>query len=407
MYDTPWNATIKRWKTEGLPNDTNISDYFDWDFAFFGADCTPRFPVRTIEKNERFIIRTTPEGGVRKNFIDYTTTPVIIDYPIKTKEDWNEIKKRLKPDFTRVDWASTFYQFNEEKEKGRFTLYSTVLGYDCLQRYIRSDNLLIAMVEDPDWIKEMIMTIAELNLVMLEFMMKNGFSFNGIYIANDMGYKNGLLFSPDIYLKTHYQADKMTYGFCHSKNLKVVLHSCGNVKELIPILIDAGLDCLQPLEVKAQMDLIELKEKFGDRLSFMGGIDSRLMSDPDKTKIEQEVKTKIGVAKKKGGYVYHSDHSIPNIVSFKDYCFVMELVKKYGVYEQTASLPDIQLPESKKEEIPSEPKKIKFGFGRKKKDKITVSQSDKTEQSTQSTNVKIKQPSEKKSKFGFLKAKKK
>ncbi|HPP67442.1 MAG TPA: hypothetical protein PKX05_05955, partial [bacterium] len=172
-------------------------------------------------------------------------------------------------------------------------------------------------------------------------------------------------------------------------------------------LIDAGLDCLQPLEVKAQMDLIELKEKFGDRLSFMGGIDSRLMSDPDKTKIEQEVKTKIGVAKKNGGYVYHSDHSIPNIVSFKDYCFVMELVKKYGVYEQTGSLPDIQLPEPKKEEIPSEPKKIKFGFGRKKKDKITVSQSDKTEQSTQSTNVKIKQPSEKKSKFGFLKAKKK
>ncbi len=80
------------------------------------------------------------------------------------------------------------------------------------------------------------------------------------------------------------------------------------------------------------MDLIELKKQYGDRLSFMGGIDVRAMADPDPTKIEKEVKSKFEVAKKGGGYIYHSDHSVPNNVSFAQYKRVMELVKKYGKY---------------------------------------------------------------------------
>jgi hypothetical protein len=66
----------------------------------------------------------------------------------------------------------------------------------------------------------------------------------------------------------------------------------------------------------------------------MGGIDVRLMSDPDPTKIEEEIKRKFEVAKKNGGYIYHSDHSVPKDVSFQQYCHVIELVKKYGIYPE-------------------------------------------------------------------------
>jgi uroporphyrinogen decarboxylase len=102
------------------------------------------------------------------------------------------------------------------------------------------------------------------------------------------------------------------------------------VKELIPYLIDAGFDCLQPLEVKAGMDLLELKPEYGDKISFMGGIDVRKMTDP--VAIEEEISRKFEVAKKGGGYIYHSDHSIPKNISFEDYNRVISLVKKYGKY---------------------------------------------------------------------------
>ncbi|MGC9063614.1 MAG: hypothetical protein ACP5JL_02935 [bacterium] len=78
------------------------------------------------------------------------------------------------------------------------------------------------------------------------------------------------------------------------------------------------------------MDLLELKPKFGDKLSFMGGIDVRKMTDP--VAIEEEISRKFEIAKKGGGYIYHSDHSIPKNISFEQYKYVIDLVKRYGKY---------------------------------------------------------------------------
>jgi len=216
--------------------------------------------------------------------------------------------------------------------------------------YMHAEQLLMTMKEDPDWIKDMITTLTENMIVMSELMLNNGFRFDAAFIYNDMGYKNGLLFSPDSYQKTHYEADRLLYAYFHSKGLKTILHSCGNVTDLIPVFIDTGLDCLQPLKVKAGMDIIQLKKQYGDRLAFMGGIDTRIMAEEDPAKIEEEIKNKFGVIKKNGGYIYHSDHSIPKNVSFEQYCRVMELIKKYGVYPEYEEL-------QKQEETPAAPEK--------------------------------------------------
>jgi len=124
----------------------------------------------------------------------------------------------------------------------------------------------------------------------------------------------------------------MLCDFFKSKDMPIILHSCGRVKEFVPFYIEAGLTCLHPLEVKAGMDLIELKKSYGDVLAFMGGIDVRKMAAENQREIEEEIKTKITFAKKGGGYIYHSDHSVPDNVSFERYKYVIELVHKYGTY---------------------------------------------------------------------------
>ncbi|MDD3725771.1 MAG: uroporphyrinogen decarboxylase family protein [Candidatus Ratteibacteria bacterium] len=372
IQDTPWAATVNRWRKEGLPEDISPEEYFEYEFVFFGADLSPRFPVKTIEKNEEYIITTTPMGGKIKNHRDYSTTPEIIERPIKTKDDWKEIKKRLNPDWTRIDWATGLANNQTAMEDGKFVCFSAACGYDALQSYMKSEQLLITIAEDPDWVKDMVMTLAELIIVTAELMINNGFKFDGAFLYNDMGYRNGLLFSPESYKKTHYEADRLLYGYFHSKGMKTLLHSCGNVTELVPLLIEVGLDCLEPLEVKAGMDVISLKEKYGDQLAFMGNIDVRLMADEDPSKIEEEIKKKFEVAKRNGGYIYHSDHSIPKNVSFQQYCRVMELVKRYGVYpeyteEQMPTVPEKVevVPETKPIEKPS-----RRLFGKKEKEPV-------------------------------------
>jgi uroporphyrinogen decarboxylase len=332
IQDSVWGATIDRWRKEGLPQDVNIDDYFGYEMAFFAADCTPRFPQDVIEENETFIIQRTPYGGIRKNFKDYSTTPEIIDWPIKTKEDWLKIKERLYPDDSRVDWGGLKKWMEYHTGKGRFIVYSGVTGYDLLQNYVKSEDLLVLMITEKEWARDMFMTTAKLVMEMCDIMIKRGYHFDGVLLCNDMGYHKTSLFSPQLYKEEIFPADEMLCDYFHRQGMYVMLHCCGNIKVLIPYLIEAGFDCLQPLEVKAGMDVCELKREYGDKLTLMGGIDVRKMSCEDPAVIEEEIASKFEIVKKGGGYIYHSDHSIPKDVSFEQYKRVIELVKKYGKY---------------------------------------------------------------------------
>ena len=73
--------------------------------------------------------------------------------------------------------------------------------------------------------------------------------------------------SPAMYRALLFPAHKKLFDFAHGCGLPVVLHCDGYVEPLIPSLIEAGIDCLQPLEVKAGMDLLKLKKRFGDQIA--------------------------------------------------------------------------------------------------------------------------------------------
>lgn len=333
IRDAPWGTTLRRWKREGMP-DMDAGDYFGYDKWFtMGVDTSPRFPTKTLEDTDEYRIFTTSRGGIRKDFKHKESTPEIIDWGMKSKDDWyKKIKPRLEPDFTRADWATFLAGYQTAQEEGYAVVHWCVIGYDMFQSYMKSDQLLMVLIEDPAWARDMFNTDAQLNIDMMKMILEQGIKIDICFSANDMGYRNAPLFSPQTFRDTQFEAHQMLYSFCHEHGIKTLLHSDGCVKSLIPALIESGLDCLQPLEVKAGMDLIELKEEYGDQLALMGGIDTRLMADPDPKKIEDEIARKFEVAMKDGAYLYFSDHSVPNNVSFAQYSRVMELVKKYGKY---------------------------------------------------------------------------
>jgi uroporphyrinogen decarboxylase len=332
IHDSPWQATVKRWRDEGLPEGTTPQDFFGYEISNIGADLTPRFPVKLIEEDEEYIVEMTPMGGIRKNHRDHSTTPEVIECPIKERSDWLPIKERLKPDFKRINWASSWKEYQKAREKGLYIVFGAASGYDLLQAYVRSERLLILMAEDPEFVKEMIDVTSDLIVETVIAMAKENFAFDGVWVYNDMGYRNATLFSPQMYREIIAPSDRKRNGIFHEMGMQTILHSCGCVKGLISDLVDTGFDCLQPLEVKAGMDLRELKPQFGKRISFFGGINTMLMEDPDDSRIEEEIRVKMTAAKEGGGYIYHSDHSIPKDVSLRKYQFVMECVRKYGAY---------------------------------------------------------------------------
>jgi uroporphyrinogen decarboxylase len=96
--------------------------------------------------------------------------------------------------------------------------------------------------------------------------------------------------------------------------------------------LETGIDALNPIEIKAGMDLLKLYHDWGDRLSFMGGIDVRVLYTNDLGKVDAELEAKIPVVMGNNGYVLHSDHSIPNTVDYDTYRHFVDRGMELGTY---------------------------------------------------------------------------
>lgn len=307
MRDDFWSSTTDAWKKEGYPPDgKGIWEYFGFDhWAGIGAHLWFR-------DNER----------------EY-------DVSIKNRKAWEENKHLYQYCDARVNFEAALNTYKSCKENDIYLVYGGgALGFDLWQNRVGIVHFLESMIDDPEWIKELFMSNVDLNIAVVEELTARGIELDAAMFYDDLGYKTGPFFSLAMYREQLFPAHKKLCDFLHSKNMKVILHSCGGIRPLAPMLIEAGFDCLEPLEVKAGMDLIELKKSFGDVLTFMGGIDVRAMAHPDPAVIEEEIRTKIPVAIKGGGYIFHSDHSVPHNVSFQQYEHTINLVKKYGTYNK-------------------------------------------------------------------------
>jgi uroporphyrinogen decarboxylase len=332
IQDSLWGTTMARWRGEGMPEDKPLSEYFGWEMAGFGGDVTLRLPYEQIEETDQYSIAKGSDGAVVKNWKGQASTPEMVDFTIRTRADWEALKSRMAWDEARVDWTGQQEAYANARRLGLFTFASFYTGFTRTCDMCGTDTVLMAMADDPGWVQDMLMTRAQLCLQIAERMMARGFDFDAVWIWDDLGFKQRSFFSTDMYRELVMPAHKLICDAFKARGKFTILHSCGYITELAPLIIETGFDCLQPIEVKAGNDVVDLKRRYGDRLSFMGGIDVRAMADPDPAVIEREIASKIPLLKRGGGYIYHSDHSIPDNVSFRQYCRAMELVAEYGRY---------------------------------------------------------------------------
>jgi uroporphyrinogen decarboxylase len=332
MHDGPWGSTLERWYREGLPQGVGAGPFFGWDnLAGFGHDTSPRFPAETIEDTPEYTIHTTAWGATLKSWKAHGGVPEFLDFRIRDHDTWAEAKARMTPTEDRVNWQMLAEHYPRWQAEGAWITAGAWFGYDVLASWTAGyERVLMALLDDPDWCSDMIGHMLDMDLALLGMTWDRGYHFHCVRWPDDLGYRNGLLISPATYRRVIKPHMKRLVDWCHDRGVYTMLHSCGNVMDLVPDFVEIGLDSLNPLEQKAGMDVFRLKREFGDRLALEGGIDVRLMTDGPA--IEEEIRGKFAVLKENGGYIYFSDHSVPENVSFADYCRVMDLVKWYGRY---------------------------------------------------------------------------
>ena len=331
IMDDPWKETIDRWVSEGMPTRDYIS-YFDLDkTAYISTDNTPRLPEKVLEETDEYIIQTTKYGATTRTYKKYTTTPEHLGFSITTPEAWKKIKDRIQPSDDRIPWDMLKKHYKTWREEGRWITGGLWFGFDITHSYmVGTENLLMAMLEEPEWVMDMFDTELNASLKMLERIWDAGYTFDEVHWPDDMGYKGTQFFSMRVYRELLKPFHQKAIDWAHAHGCVVRLHSCGDIMPYVPELVEMGMDGLNPLEVKAGMQPTELKKQYGDRMLFHGGINAVNWDKPEV--ITEEIERVIPVMKENGGYIFASDHSIPPHVSFSDFTNIINTVKRVGAY---------------------------------------------------------------------------
>ncbi|MFH1129770.1 MAG: uroporphyrinogen decarboxylase family protein [Pseudomonadota bacterium] len=183
----------------------------------------------------------------------------------------------------------------------------------------RNDNFFILLAAEPQKAHNFLDQILEMHLADLErYLAAVGDSIDVILFGDDLGMQTGPQISPKMYCEFFKPRHKRLWNRAKElANVKVMLHSCGGVRELLPHLIEAGIDAINPVQIScARMDAAELKQEFGKDIVFWGGGCDTQSILPNSTpeQIRKHVVQQIKILGNGGGFVFQQVHNImPNV----------------------------------------------------------------------------------------------
>jgi uroporphyrinogen decarboxylase len=335
IIDDPWAATVERWKQEGMPADSDYVDYFGLDHvAHISVDNSPQFEQKIIEDTPDHTIYTSSWGVTMKQWKHAASTPEFLAHTIVDRESWEAAKERIQVSPDRIDWKALEINYPVWKENGYWIRAGLWFGFDVTHSWmVGTERVLVALLEDPDWMRDMYETELETDLALYEMVWDAGYHFDSFFWCDDLGYKQNQFFSLRTYRNLLKPFHQRAIDWAHARGVKAHLHSCGDIRPFIPEWIGMGLDALNPLEVKAGVDAVLLKNEYGKDLVLHGGINAVLWDQPEE--IRREMEQTVPILKKDGGYIFSSDHSVPSSVGLEDFRKIIELAKKLGSYHSS------------------------------------------------------------------------
>jgi uroporphyrinogen decarboxylase len=345
VYDAFWIDTLARWRKEGLPADVEPEEYFDFDIRMMGIDASPGFEPELIRNDGEMITLRDRFGYVVQKSRFKSRTLDFISHPVNNRRDWSRVKERFTlgaNEPARIDtetfpfrldagptWDVARQRCEDLRSKQKYIIASAYGPYEAILRLRGFETTLYELYDDPELIRDMATTYTTFLIEVIARCLAERIVFDGFYMIEDLAGTNGMLFSPEMWRELLRPSVERIGAFLRANNLAFWMHSCGNARSIFDDLIECGVRVINPLEAKSGLDVRDLKKAYGDRLTFFGNINVIAMAGSAE-EIENEIGTKLSVAGQDGGYIYHSDHSVPPEVSFEQYQLVMNLVRKYG-----------------------------------------------------------------------------
>jgi uroporphyrinogen decarboxylase len=329
-----WPETVERWRGEGMPGEQ------PWDDLPITYYHRVPVEVRIFPAFEEQVLSETPttriirDGGgiVREMSKTATALSRFIKHPVTCMRDFEELKERLDPTDPRRfpgDWDDQARRLADRNSI--LVLGKTEISFFGWHRDLMGlEGLMLAYYDQP----ELIHAISRHHLTFIKTLydrIMRSVEGDFVFIWEDMSYKNGPLIAPALvreFMLPYYR--ELVAFFRSYRPFKFLLDSDGDVRQLIPLFVEAGVDGIMPFEVAAGMDVREIRKQWPE-VVICGGIDKREIAKGRKA-IDRELEAKLPEMFRRGGYLPSMDHHVPPEVSYADFKYYLE--RTQDLYQQ-------------------------------------------------------------------------
>jgi uroporphyrinogen decarboxylase len=340
-----WEQTVERWKGEGLPAAAASADllsgnkYFGlegYDVVLFNMTFPEPCPEeKKVGEDDRYITFVDGMGRTRVALKEGTVRGMrtsmdsYIDFPLKTREDFQRIKKGYGDNYEDrlpADWQEVLIRLGASTRPSTFLdRYFASFGYySMLRNWMGTTGVSYMFYDDPDLVHECLQFLTDFITRWMEKPLKCA-QFDLYYIHEDLAGKSGPLISPDLFRRFLFPYYRRFVDFLKTCGVKnVIVDTDGNFGPLIPAFLDAGVEGFGPIERAANMNPLELRKLYGRSFFMIGGIDKRVLNMDNKA-IQEEVVSVVPNLIEEGGFIPTIDHSVPPDVSLDSFKYYLDV----------------------------------------------------------------------------------
>lgn len=292
------------WKRQGAADDEIDMTGFDWDFVRVvgcggNTDIMGGFQPMVIEDTPEYILSRDVMGRTVKLPKSYATIGLPVEYPVKDMDSWLKIKPMYTFCPERIDWDAV-EAAKKAQEQGALVLAPIPGGFDLPRELMGEEIACISYYENPELIHDILSTITETSFQVLD-RISDRLQIDNLCVHEDMAGKSGPLIGPNFVLEFIKPYYSKIWDMLHSKGTRLFSQdSDGNMNAILDAMLECGVNITFPAEPAAGMDIVALREKYGKRLAFKGGIDKHVLRGT-KEDIRRELEYKMQPMMREGG----------------------------------------------------------------------------------------------------------
>jgi uroporphyrinogen decarboxylase len=339
-----WEETIVIWHDQGLPehiyfqgSDNNTVEFFGMDFGIdsIGTGVEnglfPAFEEKIIEDHGNRIVMQQSDGVIVERDRFMSSIPKPVAHTLTDRASWQQhFLPKLNPEAPGrfpEDWEARCQLWLNPQRQQVLALPGGSL-YGWLRNWMGLEQLSMTVYDDPTFFDEMVTTVSDCILAVLEKALASGVQFDACGMWEDMAYNAGPLLSPrhfKKYLVPHY---RRIADLCLRYGVDVIWLDCdGKIDALLPLWLDAGINCMFPLEIGTWgADPVKYRRLYGKELLLMGGFDKHILAQ-SKADIEREI-NRLAPLVEEGGFIGFCDHRVPPDVPYENYLFYLKKVRE-------------------------------------------------------------------------------